>query len=318
MKKKLSLVLFCLLVGVLFLNLPAGTANSVFDQQAGDIFVYLPLMMKNYKSSGNGGLTGRVLDASSDTVIDGAKVCIQSACATADTKGNYTLTNIPVGTYQVNVSDPKARYYAATFTFTVIADNNFTRNFRLVKKLAAGNIEMRIILNWGDAAYWPGSDCTNDGYKNGCPADLDAHLWSVFTGFSVHLYQDPPDPQTGYPGHLGDCLNLGVCLERYDSLGPGPETVAVRELVGGESVYYYAVHNFYHGRTGVPVSPRDINATVTIYHLDGTTQEFNSRNAPQYYDGEIWYVFSMDSQGVITEQNCIIDADPSDNIPECP
>ena len=79
-----------------------------------------------------GSLTGNVKDAANGTAIAGASVNSCSRTTTTDIAGNYTITNVPPGSYQVTCK--KEGYNDLSSSLTVISAQKTTLNFSLTPK----------------------------------------------------------------------------------------------------------------------------------------------------------------------------------------
>jgi len=294
--------------------------NEGGEALAASQYLYLPIIQKYYQP-GFSNLSGRVYDASDrDSNIVNATVCLDgsnTSCAgasyvtTTGENGTYHFDNVPKGYYMITAL---ADDHFPKSSDVLLESQDVVKDIALVSQLWTGDIEMRVVVEWYPAPRWPGSDCTSDGYQDGCPTDLDAHIWFVNPyGDGLHHFQDSP----------GNCsTGSNVCIELYAYEGPGPETAAVR-TISGTPVYYYGVYHFYYDRLGVPPMYQT-NAVVSIYRKDGTTQQYKVENATPG-TGNFWYLFSMDHFGAITLTNCITnlpdDPDPEDSIvfpPSCP
>jgi len=96
------------------------------------LLVALPLLAQD-----QGTVQGKVTDASSRNALPGANVQVEgtSLGAASDANGNYTIGNVPVGTYVVKVS--YVGYVTQTRTVTVAAGTN-QMNFALTQTVIEG------------------------------------------------------------------------------------------------------------------------------------------------------------------------------------
>jgi hypothetical protein len=340
MKTRLAIGIFLLICLGIVLSLPAAYGQAHPISSLNINLQFLPLILRNAVMGGeqrNYALQGRVFNASLQDrpglgnvsiCVKGTTKCAVSDDTPGDTMGNYSLPNLPNGSYLLVAQDPGGDFYSVEATVFVNGYEDTIHDFGMVARLISGNIEMRVTVEWLNSEHWPGSDC-NPGYQFGCPTDMDVHIWGKFGGGDLHYYQCPnPDDPADCKQYLGDCTaGTAMCVELFSFNGPGPETMAIRKATPGTGyTYYYAVHNFYQNwspTTNVP-KIRNTGALVRIYRLDGTLTEYQVSDAPQG-DGDLWYLFSANDKLEVTLHNCItslpIDDDPEDSIlpvPECP
>ena len=76
-----------------------------------------------------GSITGSVTSAKDGSAVAGATVSDGTRAATTDATGQYTIGNVPPGTYQVTAS--KSGYYGSSLTATVVSGGNAVANFPL-------------------------------------------------------------------------------------------------------------------------------------------------------------------------------------------
>ncbi len=86
---------------------------------------------------GNSALTGRVTDMNSQTPISGAIVSVGGRSAITDQAGNYVVTNVPLGRYQVSVT--RGGYENERDTVEVTAGSSASKNFRLKPSGGSGS-----------------------------------------------------------------------------------------------------------------------------------------------------------------------------------
>jgi Carboxypeptidase regulatory-like domain len=260
---------------------------------------YFPLVLNLFDAT-PGIVEGQVFDASMpDTVLAGAAVCFNgSLCTTTDQEGRYSLEPIPMGTQQFSAS--MEGYYPVQSTVTAVAGSSAVLNFALSPEVSESyDAKFRIVLTWDPTPFW--TDPQQPDIKVG--NDLDAHLWIDAT-LDAHISQEDK----------ADCtLNPYACLEADELHGFGPETIVISELKN-DGTYYYGVLNFNAAFPFVPQISHS-SATVQIYDHNGLLKEFH---VPEAGDGELWYVFSMDGEGNISETNCITALPEGGSIPQCP
>jgi uncharacterized membrane protein len=84
-----------------------------------------------------GSITGLVTDAEDGLPIAGATVSDGTRTVTTDTSGEYTIADVPPGTYQVTAS--KSGYESSTSTATVVSGGTSVTNFSLSPEPAPAN-----------------------------------------------------------------------------------------------------------------------------------------------------------------------------------
>jgi len=84
-----------------------------------------------------GQISGTVTDAATRKAIGGATVNNGATSATTNSNGNYTISNVPQGTYTVTAS--ANGYQSSSRTITVSSGQTATANFSLAKEASAAN-----------------------------------------------------------------------------------------------------------------------------------------------------------------------------------
>ncbi|HUW44673.1 MAG TPA: carboxypeptidase regulatory-like domain-containing protein, partial [Dehalococcoidia bacterium] len=85
-----------------------------------------------------GTITGSVTDAEDGSPVAGAVVTDGTRMTTTDATGEYTIANVPPGTYQVTAS--KAGYHSSSLTVTVLSGGTAIANFSLNEVIVPGSI----------------------------------------------------------------------------------------------------------------------------------------------------------------------------------
>ena len=85
-----------------------------------------------------GSITGSVTDAEDGSPIAGAMVSNGTRTATTDATGQYTITDVPPGTYQVTAS--KSGYQSSSLMVTVVAGGTGIANLSLLEVILPGCI----------------------------------------------------------------------------------------------------------------------------------------------------------------------------------
>lgn len=222
-----------------------------------------------------GIISGTVLNATDAQAISGASVRVSQngnllTTATTGTNGSYTSSELPSGTYTIEVR-ASGHLRATEEDVAVTGGQTTSVNFSLSSLLAAG--ELRVVLTWGEN-----------------PRDLDTHLW-LPTDKQYHLYY----------GRTGDdeaCPFAELDVDDTDSYGP--ETLTIRQRLGS-GTYIYAV-NYFAGDGGLTTS----EAQVQIFDSSGLIATFN---VPTTGTGSWWNVFMINATTrEITEAGTIGDA----------
>jgi thermitase len=85
-----------------------------------------------------GSITGSVTDAEDRSPIAGATVSDGTRTTTTDTSGEYTIANVPSGTYQVTAS--KEGYQSSSMTVNVLSGGSAVANLSLTEVVLPGSI----------------------------------------------------------------------------------------------------------------------------------------------------------------------------------
>jgi hypothetical protein len=195
-----------------------------------------------------GSVTGTVSDASTGDPVAGATVSLPHLSATTSSTGTYTLSGLPAGSYQMNVS--AYGYQSATATVTVTASQAVTQNFQLTgttHETVSGTVTSATGTAWPLYAQvsW------NDG---------DGHSGTVYT-----------TPSTGQ--YTLSLLASSSYTLTVTPLYPGYTTPAAQTVTVGTS---NVTQDF--------TAAVDAVACAAIgYHpvLSGTTQHFTTTSAPK-------------------------------------
>jgi len=237
-----------------------------------------PIVMRNAIVE-TGMLVGRVVDATTNAAIAGARVCqTDGLCATASATGAYTLP-VTVGSRNVRVS--AAGYENLTTRIDIAARQTITRVLALSTPLLDG--QWRFVLTW-DAQ----------------PPDLDAFLWlpdgsAVFWGARGDCDPNPPSPA------------VGACLEQDSRDGYGPETMTITAPRGG-GYYTLGVHRYDDPSDTITEPPITTSgARLHVYDTSGQQLEFR---VPAEGEGQFWYVLDLDATGLLTPYNAVSDHNP--------
>jgi hypothetical protein len=279
---------------ILFFLLGTGSSAAAGDGYA----LFLPMMSMNWVNT-PGNIYGVVSDAVNLQPVDGVSVCYRGTCTLTNGLGEYTLTNLPP--VYVVLDATKDTYIAQSTGITVFGNQTVILNIVISQELKYNDVALRFILTWRTEQSWPPDSIEND---------LDSHVW-ISALLPWHI--DPSD-------NRGSCVNYPyACVEVDARTGSGPETVDIRQLQPN-TTYYYGVLNYNAGYAGVPPITES-KAKVQVFDTSGLIHTYN---VPTIGSGELWYVFMINSSGILTPTNCITtlppDVPPGDPImpPQCP
>jgi hypothetical protein len=281
------------LVGIL-----TGSVQSSFASRAGQdapingVSLHLPLIINNY--SFIAGVVGQVVDALENTPIEGAQICMSGQhCVTTGADGRYEF-RYPQSPANIILTATKDTYFSQQRSITYINGQQQTVDFALALLSQYSHVQFNVVLTWDEREYW--SDLPINGYQN----DLDAHLWiDMLDGFDDHHFEPFYNE--------GDCTTYpNACIENRVEEGFGPETVAIQQIqTGNAKHYYYGVFAYNYPR--VP-ELGEAHPRVDIYSANPTPINLTF---PTGENGNFWYVFVMNSTGIITPTNCVGLLDPT-------
>lgn len=238
-----------------------------------------------------GGITGRVLNATTGGAIAGATLELRRginasqgapvATTLSNAQGAYAFTGLAAGTYSIAAG-------ANTFvnsTRTGIAVGGSTVPNQDVALSPTGVASaVRIVLTWGVT-----------------PSDIDSHLTGPIPGSTNRFHV--------YWSTKGNCVaSPYACLDVDDVTSYGPETVTITQLATG--MYRYTVHNYSAVDIGGSATDQTLAASgahVDVYVNNLLRATFSVPQAP----GTLWTVFTMDQTGIITPVNTMSGVAPA-------
>jgi hypothetical protein len=191
--------------------------------------------------------------------------------------GNYTFTNVPAGTYTVQILGGTSYTDAA---FTAVSVGSFDspgQNGGTTPRLADN--QFRVILTWGES-----------------PSDLDTHL----TGPDPSVAGDPVLGTDGrfHVFYSSKSAPVGaapesatVFLDVDDTSSFGPETTTVRTMEPG--IYRYSVHDYTNMASLSSTAMSFSRAKVQLFVGPTTFQSFDIPSGPA---GTVWTVFDLDGE----------------------
>lgn len=210
-----------------------------------------------------GTLTGTVRNASDNEPIAGALVTITGPTSNetnTNSQGQFEFTNLPFGTYQLEVI---AEGFITRTSTQVVDEQNEIANISLSSSLAEG--QYRVVLTWGEV-----------------PGDIDAYYFTVIDNVPYSVYFAETGSSTQPPFAV---------LDVDDRDGFGPETITVFDQPG---TAVFAVHNFDQDIGGGEITLGQSEATVELYFGNELLQSFSvSPSATLPW----WHVFELGPNG---------------------
>jgi len=244
-----------------------------------------------------GSITGTVTDATSSLAISGATVSYSGGTTSTDAAGHYTLSSVPVGTYQVTAT--ATGYVAQSQPVTVSTGATTTQNFALAR---AGTITGTVsdagtsqAISGATVAYSGGST-TTDAAGHYTLSGLAAGTYTVTAAASAHVSQNQTVTVSA-----GGATTQNFAL----AASPGAITGAVTDNgsgqpLGGATVSYsggsttadaaghYTLSAVAAGTYTVTATASghvSQNQTVTVSAGATTTQNFALMVTPVFSDG---------------------------------
>ncbi len=255
-----------------------------------DQVTYLETVLKVDEAyAGNGTISGRIIDAFDGQGIPAADIIVRAGMnnqegsivttATSQSNGNYSISNLPAGSYTLDVR--KSNYNAA-FASVVSIGNQTNANQNVTLTPLIDDDEIRIILDWGQS-----------------PSDLDSHLTGPIPGSSnrFHIYYSNKTFMHG--GVVHATLDYDV-VNSY-----GPETITIYEQTSG--VYRYSVHDFTNSDSTTSSALSNSNARVRVYFGANLIQTFN---VPGNTPGTLWTVFELNGSNITPINNMSFESSP--------
>ena len=251
-------------------------------------------------NTGNGTVVGEMMDGRTGDPLEGVSLSFRAgvnnrsgvvtATATTDVDGDYSVS-LPVGTYTAMATlDTYSTAYFTVYslgngeTYTAPNGSIFLNNGAYNNANAFATIQ----LTWGEE-----------------PQDLDSHLTGPNGESRFHIaYYDQMHTTDSFDYTNFDpsnpCATNGVVasLDLDDVTSYGPETTTICQVE--EGVYNFYVHHF-SGDSTISASP----AVVTVTTAAGITRTYTAPSGATGSSSDVWHVFSINSNGVITPVNTI-------------
>ena len=228
---------------------------------------------------GSGDLSGLTKDAGTGNAMDDVQIDVHEgtktgpivSTVTSSGGGNYTLTNLTVGDYVLELS--KAGYITSYENETITIGQSVTKDYSLSTEL--GTNVMRIVLTW---------DLN--------PSDLDGRL---------NITKD--DNTTEEITYSNTIVTDYASLDTDETGGYGPETITLQKFGIGKSIYY--IRNYSSGTTPLVTAQ---NVSIKYYEQNGdiTQVDMNASNG----SGEYWEVMHI-TNGVVTIINELVTGAPT-------
>lgn len=244
------------------------------------------------RTDASGTVSGRFVDATTGNTVSNVKVTLTKYVGYGNPQINigdeYEIVSgsfrkeLPAGMYTFGVR--AYGYINKNVSFTVTA-NETTLLGNIALSTGLVNNSVRVVLRWG----------------NDHPADLDSHfIGEKKDGSRYHVYYSS----------MGE---KGVAwLDIDDTDYEGPETVTI--AMDNFDEFTYCVHN-YSEKYAESDDPQALSlatseATVEVYSGDDLVAFYS---VPTNRKGTVWKVFSMSSNGTISEINTFeYESEPAD------
>ena len=193
---------------------------------------------------------------------------------------NIFGVNFGLNSGNYTVVATKENYASTTFNIVILPDQDKDGQDGVMSPLTTG--DYRVVLKWGST-----------------PADLDSHLTAqTASGNYEHVYFNNED---GYVSNL----------DRDDRNGEGPETITVTGFDKLKNGFTYSVHDYTNRNSTSSSAMSYSGATVQVYLAN---QLIRTYNVPTGKVGTVWKVFSIDSNGRITDINSFYNASSPSNV----
>jgi len=174
--------------------------------------------------------------------------------------GIYTVHNLAIGWYYVEVTTQQTVLYKKTFQVVISA--SFTNYFKIVLTGILTGGKWRAVTTWGDV-----------------PLDLDAHCYLQGTT-EVVFYNHRTS------------TDLKVHLDLDDRDGYGPETMTMEVPAWADASFYYRFVVYDFNQTGEMTTKADADLEVTLYSPYSAAAEHTwtiDYNSSGFY----WHVFYL-------------------------
>jgi len=227
-------------------------------------------------AGGPSTISGRVRNATNREPIAGANVGVSPgqsvvqgsvASATSNAQGEYSLDNIPAGTYTISAS--AQGFERCRRTVISVGPPAVANQDVFCSPVGSNPQVIRIVLTWGKV-----------------PADLDSHLTGPNADASrYHIFYSSRESATAK-------------LDTDNTASFGPETITISQLNSG--VYRYSVHDYTNRTLASSNALANSGAKVEVYRATSTDTYFVP-NQP----GNLWTVFEIVGGGTTPQFNAI-------------
>jgi adhesin/invasin len=203
--------------------------------------------------------------------------------------GQYSLTNVPAGTYTVVAR--ATSFIDASRTVIAVGGTTTATQDIFLSPFSVPDL-VRIVLTWG------ATPVDLDSYLSGPQQNTTARF---FLGYQFGQFPYNSVPPYAYPG---DCTAAPfACLDVDDTNGFGPETMTITQVLPG--TYRYTVHNFLQD---APLAQSGARVDVYINNLLARTFAVPAGT------GIYWTVFDLNG-ATITPINTIGNGPVTTRIP---
>lgn len=259
---------------------------TVLPNETRTLDVILQISQTN---SGNGIVSGRVVNALSGTGVSGLTMNLRQGINTTSgpiavstvtiTNGAYSISNLPAGNYTAEVSGSG---YSTMFFSIICIGNVTTPNQNAVISPVLPDDQIRIVLTWGAS-----------------PADLDSHFFGPLAdGTRFHMYYPFAGSSSPWP--------TIVSLDRDDTTSFGPETTTLFQQSSG--VYKFSVHDYTNRNSTTSSAMSQSQAQVRVYKGANLVASFN---VPINQPGTLWEVFELDGTDIRPLNNMLFSVAPT-------
>ena len=223
---------------------------------------------------GKCSITGTIKDAVGKAGVEGLEVTVHATgrtlYGTTDAQGRYNISTVFAGSYRAEVSDPKGRYAATSFTIVIDGTKreNQIQDIFVSRKMEDGQI--RIVATWeaGSTAYEGHVVLKNDKKP---ATDIDLYHKNVHTDYELIKKDGTP-----YAQIHGDFYS-----------GTGPETFTLYDT--SQSFDYYLYHLYEEGDKEL----KRQMGKIEIYQ--GERDKAVATCYVPYQDGCSWKAFHYDT-----------------------
>jgi hypothetical protein len=251
------------------------TMSIVKTPPSSNVSILTPPVPPAVQPVGQAAIYGQVVNAINNAAISGVLVNILNsttgavvAQGTTDTLGNYTISNIALGTYSAQFSIGGFSTYSISSPGAVVGGKSYNVNAALSPSMPTGQV--RIVLSW-------------TAQKTGAVRDVDSYLLEPGTAANAPVY---------WFSRNGAYSNLDVDQTQW----VGPETVTITNLAAVGTFTYYIAN---WSDPSIAAALGNSNVVVTVYNSSGLIKQYH---VPPYTGatGLVYELFTINNS-VITD-----------------